>query len=392
MNPSEILRLVDTLHRDKEIDPEVVFQALEAAILSAARRRLGDSDALRITIDRETGEIQAWDGEEKLHVDPSELGRIAAQTARQVMVQKIREAERDVIFDDFESQLDTIVTGTVQRFEGSSMIVDLGRTEAELPRSEQIANEYYHPGERIRALVLNVIKKGSRVRIILTRSHEEFVRRLFELEVPEIADGVIEIKGLAREAGHRTKIAVESKDEKVDCVGACVGVRGSRIRNIVDELNGEKIDIVRWNPTTEVFIMNTLKPAEISNIILSKETGSATVIVPEDQLSLAIGKRGQNVRLASKLSGWNLDIVTETELEQRRNEAAAELKQIPSMTDELVDVLLEAGFSSLEILGTAEEDELTEVDGVSPELARELIAGAQAALESQTNQEEEEAN
>ncbi len=340
MDPAEILRLVDTLHRDKDIDPEVVFQALEAAILSAARRRFGESDNIRITIDRENGEIQAWDGDEKLHVDPAELGRISAQTARQVMLQKIREAERDVIYDDYETQLDAVVTGAVQRFEGSSMIVDLGKTEYILPRSEQITNEYYHPGERIRAMVVDVRKQGSRVKIILSRAHEDFVRRLFEIEVPEVAEGVIEIKGIAREPGHRTKVAVESTDAKVDCVGACVGVRGSRIKNIVDELNGEKIDIVRWNETTEVFIMNSLKPAEISDIILSPETGSATVIVPEDQLSLAIGKRGQNVRLASKLSGFNLDIMSDSELRDRRDHAVAELKRIPCMTDSLVDILL----------------------------------------------------
>lgn len=386
MDPSEILRLVDTLHRDKDIDPEVVFQALEAAILSAARKHFGNSDEVRITIDRETGEIQAWDGEEKLHVDPSELGRIAAQTARQVMLQKIREAERDVIYDDFETQVSTIVTGTVQRFEGASLIVNLGKTEAILPRSAQISNEYYHPGERIRSLVAEVRKQGSRVRIILSRAHGDFVKKLFELEVPEIADGIIQIKGLAREPGHRTKIAVLSLDAKVDCVGACVGVRGTRIKNIVDELNGEKIDIVRWNDSTEVLIMNTLKPAEISDIILSPETGTATVIVPEDQLPLAIGKRGQNVRLASRLSEWTLDLMTENELGERRKQATEELSRIPDIDEATVDSLCSAGFSSLELVATAEMEELGEVEGIGPEKAKALIAFAQAELDQQPEQ------
>ena len=386
MDPSEILRLVDTLHRDKDIEPEVVFEALEAAILSAARKRFGNSDQVRITIDREIGEIQAWDGDEKLHVDPSELGRIAAQTARQVMLQKLREAERDVIYDDFESQVSTIVTGTVQRFEGSSMVVNLGKTEAILPRSAQISNEYYHPGERIRALVAEVKKQGSRVRIILSRAHEDFVKKLFELEVPEVAEGIIQIKGLAREPGHRTKIAVLSLDAKVDCVGACVGVRGTRIKNIVDELNGEKIDIVRWNESSEVLIMNTLKPAEISDIILSPDTGTATVIVPEDQLSLAIGKRGQNVRLASRLTEWPLDLMTESELVERRQQATEELSRIPDIDEPTVDTLCAAGFSSLELVATAEVEELGEVEGIGPEKAKNLIAFAQAELDQQSEQ------
>lgn len=389
MDPSEILRLVDTLHRDKDIDPEVVFQALEAAILSAAKRRFSNSDDVQITIDRETGEIQAWDSGEKLHVDPSELGRISAQTARQVMLQKIREAERDVIYDDFEEQVGTIATGTVQRFEGSSMIVNLGRTEAILPRSEQISNEYYHPGERIRALVAEVKKQGSRVKIILSRGHEDLVRKLFELEVPEVAEAIIQIKGIAREPGHRTKIAVLSLDQKVDCVGACVGVRGTRIRNIVDELNGEKIDIVRWNDAPEILIMYTLKPAEISDIILSPETGTATVIVPEDQLSLAIGRRGQNVRLASKLSGWSLDIMTDQELDERRRQATEELSRIPGIEEATVDALCSSGFSSLELVATAEAEELQEIEGIGPDQVTHLIAYAQAELDKQPEQQQE---
>ncbi len=306
MNPSELLRLVDSLHREKDIDSESVFKGIESALLSAARKHLGASDNLVVTIDRQTGEIKANDGDRE--IDPSDLGRIAAQTAKQVMIQKIREAERDAISHDFTDRVHTVVGGTVQRFEGPNIVVNLAKTEGFLPRSEQIFSETYHVGERLRALVLEVRAVGTRVRVVLSRSHPEFVRRLFELEVPEVGEGLVEIKGIAREAGYRTKIAVNSLDPRVDSVGACVGVQGSRIKSIVDELNGEKIDIVRWSDQMDGLIANTLKPAEIESINLNADRRHALVIVPEDQLSLAIGKRGQNVRLAAKLTGWDIDI------------------------------------------------------------------------------------
>jgi len=306
MNPSELLRLVDGLHREKAIDSEQVFQGIEAALLSAARKHLGASEELTVVIDRETGEISAWDGDRQ--IDPSELGRIAAQTAKQVMIQKIREAERDSISEDYAERVNTVAAGTVQRIEGGNIIVNLQRTEGFLPRSEQIANETYHVGERLRAMVLEVRTVGTRVRVVLSRSHPEFVKRLFELEVPEVAEELVEIRAIAREAGFRTKIAVNSLDPRVDCVGACVGVRGSRIKTIVDELNGEKIDIVRWSDDMDLLIANTLKPAEIESIALEEDGRHAVVLVPEDQLSLAIGRRGQNVRLAAKLTGWDIDI------------------------------------------------------------------------------------
>ena len=306
MNPSELLRLVDTLRREKDIDSELVFEFIETALLSAAKKHLGASEELVVTIDRETGEIAAMDGGQE--IEPSELGRIAAQTAKQVMMQKIREAERDVISQDFAERVNTVVSGTVQRLEGPNIVVNLPRTEGFLPRSEQIHNETYHVGERLRAIVLEVRAVGTRVRVVLSRSHPDFVRRLFELEVPEVTDGLVEIKAIAREAGYRTKVAVHSIDPRVDCVGACVGVQGSRIRSIVDELNGEKIDIVRWSDQMDVLVCNTLKPAEIKAVHLDEEKQHALVIVPDDQLSLAIGKRGQNVRLAAKLTGWEIDI------------------------------------------------------------------------------------
>jgi len=313
MEPKELLRLVDTLHRERDIDVEMVFQGIEAALLSAARKHLGASDALVVTIDRETGEVQARDGDH--YIDPSELGRIAAQAAKQVMIQKIREAERESISQEFTERVGSIITGTVQRFEGPNIIVSLHRTEGLLPRSEQIFNENYHVGERIRAMVLEVRYVGTRVRIVLTRSHPDFVKELFFLEVPEVGEGMVEIAAIAREPGYRTKIAVHSVDPRVDCVGACVGVQGSRIKGIVDELNGEKIDIVRWSDEMDTLIANTLRPALIDSIDLDEATKHAIITVPEDQLSLAIGKRGQNVRLAGKLTGWNIDIQTAEALE-----------------------------------------------------------------------------
>jgi N utilization substance protein A len=265
-------------------------------------------------------------------IDLSDLGRITAQTAKQVIIQKIKEAERDVIYNDYADRKGTIVSGMVQRFEGPTIIINLGRAEGYIPKSEQISNEFHRPGERVRCIVAEVKKMGHRVKILLSRTHSNFVRQLFELEVPEIPEKIVEIKGLVREAGYRTKIAVFSEDPNVDCVGACVGVRGTRIKNIVDELNGEKIDIIRWDDEQEVFIPNTLKPAEVTGILLSPENQVATVVVPNDQLSLAIGKRGQNVRLASKLAGWDIDIITEVELERER-----EREEADSSTEEGVD-------------------------------------------------------
>ena len=262
----EILRFVDTLHRDKEIDKELIFQAIEAAYLTSVRRKLGESETLRVDIDRESGEIGIFDGDDPVEVE--DIGRIAASTGKQVLLQKIREAERDVIFDEYADKVKTLVSGVVQRLEGPNMIVSLGRVEGLLPRSEQVPGERFRVGERIKILVQDIRKNGNRVQIILSRTNPDIVRRLFELEVPEIADKTIEIKGISREPGYRTKIAVTTYDTNVDCVGACVGVRGSRIKNIVDELFGEKIDIVRWNESVEVLIMNALKPAEISSMDL----------------------------------------------------------------------------------------------------------------------------
>jgi N utilization substance protein A len=322
MDKESLLRLVELLHKDKDIDKDIVFQGIESALESAARKHLKTNEPISIKIDRVTGEISAMQGEQE--IDLSDLGRITAQTAKQVIIQKIKEAERDVIYNEYINRKGTIVSGMVQRFEGPTIIINLGKIEGYLPKSEQISNEYHRPGERVRCVVTDVKKAGHKVKIVLSRTHSGFVRQLFELEVPEIPEKIVEIKGLVREAGYRTKIAVFSEDPNVDCVGACVGVRGTRIKNIVDELNGEKIDIIRWDEEHEVFIPNTLKPAEVTGILLSPERQVATVVVPNDQLSLAIGKRGQNVRLASKLAGWDIDIITEVELEREREREEAD--------------------------------------------------------------------
>ncbi len=306
----EILRLVDTIHRDKDIEKEIIFEGIEAALLSAVKKKVGESETIRVAIDRVTGETKVIDNDQDKVLLIEDLGRLAAMTGKQVLFQKIREAERDKIFGEYEEKLGKLVTGVVQRMEGPNLIINLGKVEAILPRSEQAPGEKFRVGERIKVLVKDLKKNTSRVKITLSRTSPLLVKALFGLEVPEIAEKVIEIMEIVREPGYRTKIAVTTYDHNVDCVGACVGVRGSRIKNIVDELFGEKIDIVRWNESIEVLIMNSLKPAEISSIDLDFEAKKAVVYVKPDQQSLAIGKRGQNVRLASKLTKWDLDIVT----------------------------------------------------------------------------------
>jgi transcription termination/antitermination protein NusA len=315
MNPEELLRMVDTIHRNRDIPKEVLFEGLEFAIATAIKKRLGAGDDLVVQIDRKTGEIHIEDEEGEYELDPEMLGRIAAQNAKQVMMQRMREAERDVLYDEYEARVGQLVHGTVQRFEGDASVINLGKAEAFLPREERMRGETFQPGDRMRAIVLEVRKDGPRVRIIVSRTHPDLVRRLFELEVPEIADKIIEIKRVVREPGYRSKMAVISTDPKIDPIGACVGVRGARIKAVIDELRGERIDITRWSDSLETLIQNGLKPAviNIDNIYPDVEKRSATVIVDEDQQSLAIGKKGQNVRLASRLCGWEIEIKTRAE-------------------------------------------------------------------------------
>ncbi len=384
----ELVRIVDNIARDKNIDREAIFQDLETAMVSAARKYFGKTDAnIEVRIDRSNGAIVAFnDGQQ---IDIKQLGRIPAQTAKQVMIQKIKADERQSIYDEFVERKGEIVSGIVVRYERGAVIVNLSnRTEAVLPKSEQITGQNHHPSERIRCLILDVRETASLVKIILSRTHPDFIRRLFELEVPEVAEEIIEIKALAREAGYRTKIAVLSNDNKVDAVGACVGVRGSRIRNIVDELGGEKIDIVRWNESSQELIANALMPAKCSQVALCFELGGATVVVPEDQLSLAIGKHGQNVRLAARLTDWDIDILTPEEYNQEVERLTTGLGDIEGLSDTFVDKLIALGVISVLDLAEIGPEPLISEIGLEAEIATKVIEAAEELAKRQTAETE----
>jgi len=387
MNPSELLRIVDSIHRDKNIEKEIVFEGIEAALVSAAKKHYGEDEEVEVHIDRETGVITGSHNGAPLN--PDEMSeRIGAQTAKQVMIQKIREAERDALYDEYTEQKDQLVTGIVQRYEGGTATVALSNVEAILPRSEQIPGETHHTNERVRATVFEVRKQGSRVKVVLSRTRPHLVARLFEQEIPEITDGVIEVKAMAREPGYRTKVAVSSTDQRVDCVGACVGVRGNRIKNIVDELAGERIDIVRWNDDMQMLIPNALQPAEIEEVILCQMLGRAIVLVREDQLSLAIGRRGQNVRLASKLCVWDIEIMTREELEEQLEAALVGFASLDGLGEELADRLVGEGFLSYDDLSVIEPDDLLEMGSQVREQAKIEM---QTALDDETLEPDERA-
>ena len=342
----EFIEAIDELEKEKHISKDILFEAIETALVSAYKKNYGTSQNVRVDIDRETGdiavlmrlevveevtddmiEISLEEAQEidpryeigdfiEFQVTPGDFGRIAAQTAKQVVVQRIREAERGMIFDDFITRQGEIITGLVQRKSGETLFVDVGRTEGILPANEQVRGEHYEVNQRIKAYIMDVKKTTKGPQVFLSRSHPGLVKRLFELEVPEIADGTVEIKGIAREAGSRTKIAVYTEFENVDPVGACVGTRGSRVQAIVDELHGEKIDIIPWSDIPEELISNVLSPAKVERVIIADDEKVATAIVPDYQLSLAIGREGQNVRLAAKVSGWKIDIKSQSQYEE----------------------------------------------------------------------------
>jgi len=384
---TDLIRFVDSISRDKAIDKESVFVDLETAIVSAIRKAYIEVEDVVCSIDRVSGAISAAaDGNP---IDMKTLGRIAAQTAKQVMIQKIREDERDSIFEEYSQRVGTVVTGNVSRYESGGLVVNLGRAEAFMPRSEQIPGGAHHAGERIRGMILDVREDQSQVRIVLTQTHPDYIRKLFELEVPEVNERIIEIRALAREAGYRTKLAVSSIDSKVDAVGACVGVRGSRIRNIVDELGGEKIDIVRWNESSQVLISNALKPAEVKETFLCFELGRATVVVDEEQLSLAIGKRGQNVRLAARLTQWDIDIMTPAEYNKSVDDMEKALKSIESVEDVLIDKLLAIGVVTLADLAEVGTEPLVKELDLEEPLATRIVEVA--TTESKRIAAEEEA-
>ncbi len=438
----EILRFVDTIHRDRQVDKEVIFTGIEMALVSAAQKRFEQEEGIQVLIDRETGDISAIrDGE---GFDPREaLGRIAAGTGKQVLFQKIREAEREVIHREFADRIGEMINGTVASRKGGGLVVTLtNRAEGFMPRSEQSHLEEWNEGDRIKVVLKEVNMQQTRVQLLVSRGAPDMVRRLFEQEIPEVADFVVEVKAVAREAGNRTKIAVATLDSNVDCVGACIGIKGSRIRNVTDELNGEKIDVVRWNDSIEILIPESLKPAEIASLELDYEAKTANVYVTEDQQSLAIGRRGQNVRLASKLTGWELNIcpITEEALAQLRiegaesrademfgerlaqvsgsqetevaanpldqlfdthepteEEIAAEygegavvmgLEDLPGVTEEIADRLVELQFDSTDALLEAGIEGLSQVEGLDEDAARQIIEKIQEIMNSVDSEDE----
>lgn len=388
MNGNEVLRIVDAIHRDKGIDKEIVFSGIEAAILSAARKHYGEDREIAISIHRSSGDASAT--LEGAELPPEELGdllgRIAAQTAKQVMIQKIREAERDALYEEFIELRTHLVNGTVVRVDHGVASVNLGKVEAILPRSEQIPGESHRVGDRVRAIVLEVRKAGSRIKVVLSRTHPELVRRLFEVEIPEVSERVIEVRSLAREAGYRSKVAVSCQDNNIDSVGACVGVRGSRIKTIVDELDGERIDIVRWSDSLQVLIPNAMQPAEVEDVILCQMLGRVIVLVREDQLSLAIGKKGQNVRLASKLVGWDIEVMTQDELDEQLERSVTAFSQVPHVTPELAEALVSQGFFSFEDLSVIEPDHLSQLGDLTPEQIDEVVLFAEQEAEREEHE------
>ncbi len=391
----ELLAIIEQLEREKGIKKEILVEAVESALLSAARKALGIKfdEELKVELEAVTGKIRVFRNKEE--VTSLDFGRIAASAARQVIIQKIREAEKDVVFNEFQSKAGEIVSGTVYRFEKGNIIIDLlGRAEGVLSKYEQSPKEEFKQGQRIRSYILEVKKEIKGPQIVLSRAHVNFVKKLFEMEVPEIYEGIVEIKSITRQPGERTKIAVLSKNEKVDPVGACVGMRGNRVRNIVNELQGERIDIVYFSDDIKEYIKAALSPAQVSEIKLDKEKLKAEVIVAQDQLSLAIGKQGQNVRLAAKLIGWGLDIRTketassvapkleekalekEVVIEEVKEIEGAALENLPGAGEKIITSLKEAGFNSMKSLAEAKVEDLIKLKGIAKKKAEKLIEEA----------------
>jgi len=393
---AETLRILDSIARDRNIDRDLLIRDLEEAMRTAARKHFNslDTEEFGCDMDRLSGRISLWrnlpDGGRE-EIPMASLGRIPAQTAKQVMIQRFREDERNSLLEEFAKRQGELVTGVAQRYEGGALVVQIDRAEGFMPRSEQIPGEQFQSGDRVRCLILDVRDQGNQVKIVLSRSHPDFIRKLFETEVPEVAERVIEIKAMAREPGFRTKLAVASVDSKVDAVGACVGVRGSRIRNIVDELGGEKIDIVRWNESSQILIANALKPAEVEEVSLCFELGRSTIIVREDQLSLAIGKRGQNVRLAARLTGWDVDILTPQEFAKSLETLEETLRSVDGVSGDMLDRMGAMGMISVfdveEIGAGILEQEL----GMAAELADAVVAACAARAEIVRREQEESA-
>jgi N utilization substance protein A len=405
MIASELARLVDAIHKEKNIPRDVVIEIVESAIEAAARKTFGPTRDVEAQYDPDAGEVDIYeyrvvveevedeDAEISLEaardhdpdvlvgdslgfrvdVEVGELGRIAAQTAKQVIIQKIRDAERELTFNEFKDRKGELITGIVRRFEKGNIIVDLNRAEALLPRREQVATETYRPGDRIQAYVLDITRATRQPQVVLSRTHPGLLMKLFEMEVPEIYEGIVHIEACAREPGHRAKIAVSSVDSDVDPVGACVGLRGSRVQAVVNECRGEAVDIIPWHPEPARFIVHAIAPASVSRVYIDEGAHTMELIVPDDQLAKAIGRRGQNVRLASQLVGWNIDIHSESKHESMMGEARTELGQITVLSPEQVEALLRHGFQSAQELADAEPEEIESILGVEATFAEAIV-------------------
>ncbi|MFH1981256.1 MAG: transcription termination factor NusA [Pseudomonadota bacterium] len=408
---TDIKRVVDQISRDKGISRDILIQAIEEALKSAARKKYGSKIDIEVHYNDETGEVEVFQFKEVVEtvedpqveiglkegramdpdcdlgdslgtkMDTTTFGRIAAQSAKQVIIQKMKDAERDAVYKSFIDRKGEIINGIVQRIDRGDIVVNLGTTEGVLPLREQIPRENYRRGDRIRAYIMDVLHETRGPQIILSRTHPEFLIHLFKTEVPEINEGIVTIMGAAREPGVRAKFAVASNDSDIDPVGACVGMKGSRVQNVVQELRGEKIDIIPWHLDPAKYVCNALAPAEISRVIIDEDNRAMEVIVPDEHLSIAIGKRGQNVRLASKLTKWHLDVISEERYNQEMQEGYNSLMSLPGVGDSLADALYETGFYSAEELSQAAVEDLVQIRGIGDEKAGLLITAAATYLE-----------
>ncbi len=415
---ADIKRVVEQVSRDKGIDRKILIDALEEALRSAARKKFGVKVDIEAHFSEESGEIEVFQFKEVVEqvedpdlqisfaegrlldpeceigdslgtkMDATTFGRIAAQSAKQVIIQKLKDAERDAVYANFIDRKGEIINGIVQRFDRGDIIVNLGTTEGVVPVREQVPRESYRRGDRIRALILDVLYETRGPQIVLTRTHPDFLVALFKTEVPEIAEGIVDIKGASREPGIRAKIAVSSQDSDIDPVGACVGMKGSRVQNVVQELRGEKIDIIPWHVDAAKFVCNALAPAEIARVIIDEENRSMEVIVPDEFLSVAIGKRGQNVRLASKLTGWHLDVNSESQYNETMKSGYESLVEIPGVGVAMADALFEKGLYSASELASAEIEDLIQIRGIGEEKAKQIIESARRWLQSQAEAQE----
>ena len=410
----ELKRLIEQMGKDKGIEKEVIIEALESAILTAARKKLGAKVELESKYNEEAGELEVFqfktvvekvvDPETQIsleqakreldeeaepgdslgmRIDAASFGRIAVQTAKQIIIQKVKDAERDKIYDEYKDKKSQIASGFVQRFEGGSIIVNLGRAEAVIPPSEQVHRETYKRGDRIRAYIVDVKKISKGPQIVLSRTHPGFLRALFEIEVPEISEGFIEIVNVAREPGNRSKISVRTLDKDIDPVGACVGMRGSRVQSVVQELKGEKIDIVPFSEDSVKYICSALSPAKVSKVFMYEDERSMEVIVPDDQLSLAIGKSGQNVRLAVRLTGWKIDVKNESMLQKQAEEGPKALMKIPDLDEASAELLFKEGYKSVSALSSADPEALKAIQGLDAEKAQGIIERAAQVMEKE---------